>query len=79
MMGFESNIRRNSHWKHTKYHDLIRQHEHLFTEVKYINISVSALEVFDQLSQSLLDMLKDLNYISGTRNYIIKKISTIVI
>ena len=30
---------------------LIRQHEHLFTEVKYISLSVSALRVFDQLSQ----------------------------
>ena len=69
-------MRKNSHRKHTKYHDLIRQHEHFFSEVKYINLSVSALGVFDQLSQSFLDMLKDLNYIPSTRNYITRKIST---
>ena len=31
--GFESNIRKNSHRKHTKYNDLIRQQEH-FSKVK---------------------------------------------
>ena len=78
-MGFESNIRKNSHRKHTTYNDLIRQQEHLFSKVKYINLSVSALGVFDQLSQSFLDMLKDLNYNPSTRNYIIQKISNIAI
>ena len=78
-VAFESNIRKNSHREHTKYHGLIRQHDHLFTEVKYINLSVSTLGVFDQLSQSFLDMLKDLNYIPSTRNYITRKISNITI
>ena len=78
-LGFESNIRKNSHRKHTKYNDLIRQQEHLFSEVKYINLSVSALGVFDQLSQSFLVMLKDLNYNPSTRNYIIRKITSIAI
>ena len=32
-VGFESNIRKNSHRKHTKCHDLVRQHERLFTKV----------------------------------------------
>ena len=78
-VGFESNSRKNSHRKHTKYHDLIRKQEHLFSEVKYINLSVSAQEVFDQLSQSFLDMLKDLNYNPSTRNYIIGKIPNITV
>ena len=78
-VGFESNIRKNSHRKHSKYNDLIRQQEHLFSKVKYVNLSVSALGVFDQLSQSFLDMLKDLNYNPSTRNYIVRKISNIAI
>ena len=45
-VGFEKKIRKNSHRKHT--------------EVNYITLSVSALGVFDQLSQSFLDMLKRL-------------------
>ena len=32
-VGFESNTRKNSHRKHTKYHDLIKQQVRLFTEV----------------------------------------------
>ena len=38
----------------------------------------SALRVFEQLPQSFLDMLKDLNY-NSTKNYIIRKISNIAI
>ena len=78
-VGFESNFRKNSRRQHTKYNYLTRQHEHLFSEVKYINLSVSALGVFDQLSQSFLEMLKDLNYNPSTRNYIIRKITNIAI
>ena len=78
-VGFESNIRKNSYRKHTKYDDFIRQQEHLFSEVKYISLSVSALGVFDQLSQSFLDMLKDLNYNPSARNCIIRKITNIAI
>ena len=78
-VGFESNIRKNSHRKLTKYHDVIRHQERLFTEVKYVSLCVSILGVFDQLSLSFLDMLKDLNYDSSTRNYIIRKITTIAI
>ena len=48
-VGFESKIRKNSYRKHTKYHELIRQHERLFTVVECINLSVSALGVFDKL------------------------------
>ena len=32
-VGFESNIRKNSHRKHKKCYDLVRQQEHLFSEV----------------------------------------------
>ena len=64
---------------HTKYNDLIRQQEHLFSEVKYINLSFSALGVFDQLSQSFLDMLTDLNYNPNTKDYKIRKFTNIAI
>ena len=40
-VGFESNIRKNSHPKQTKYNDLIRHQEHLFSEVKYINLQLA--------------------------------------
>ena len=78
-VGSESNIRKNSHRKHKKYHDLVRQQEHLFSEVKYINLSISTLGVIDQLSLGFLYRLKDLNYNSSTRNYILRKITTVAI
>ena len=78
-VGFESNIRKDSHREHEKYQNLVRQQEHLFSIVKYINLSISTLGVLDQLSLGFLDMLKDLNYNSSARNCILQKISTIAI
>ena len=78
-VGFESNIRKDSHREHEKYQNLVRQQEPLFSIVKYINLSISTLGVLDQLSLGFLDMLKDLNYNSSARNYILQKISTIAI
>ena len=57
----------------------LRQQEHLFSQVKYINLSISTLGVLDQPSLGLLDMLKDLNYNSSTTNYILRKITTVAI
>ena len=34
-VGFESNIRKNYHRKRTKYYDLVKQQENLFSQVKY--------------------------------------------
>ena len=78
-VGFESNIRKNYERKRTKYHDLVRHQENPFSQLKYINLSISTLGVLDQLSLEFLDMLKDLNYTSSTKNYIIRKITTIAI
>ena len=47
--GFESKIKKNSHRRHTKYHDLVGQQENLFSQVKYINLSITTLGVPDQL------------------------------
>ena len=78
-VGLESNIRKNYHQKRTKYQDLVRQQENLFSQVKYINSSISTLGVLDQLSLEFMDMLKDLNDTSSTKNYIIREITTIAI
>ena len=59
MVGFESNIRKNTHREPRKNHDLSRQQERLATEVKYVNLSVRTLGVVDQLSLSFLGMLRD--------------------
>ena len=46
---------------------------------KYVNLSMSALGVFDQHTSSFLDMLKDLKYDITTRNYIIRGTMTIAV
>ena len=78
-VGFESNIWKNYHRKHTKYYDFVRQQENLFSQVKYFNLSISNLGLLYQFSLEFLDMLWDLNYNSSTKNYIIRKITTIAI
>ena len=49
LLGFEENIKKNSHQKHIKYCDFVRQQERHFIEVKYIELSFSALDLFYQL------------------------------
>ena len=78
-VGFETNLRNNSHRKQLKYKTLIREQQKNFNEVRFINLSVSALGVFDHLTKSFIDMLQDLNFKGATKNYIIRRAMTIAI
>ena len=70
-VGFESNLRNNSHRKQLKYKTLIREQQKNFNDVRFVNLSMSALGVFDHLTKSFLDMLQDLKFDVTTRNYIL--------
>ena len=77
---FETNLRNNSHRKQLKYKTrLERKQQKNFNEVRYINMSMSALGVFDHLSKSFIDMLQDLNFDEATKNYLIRRTMTITI
>ena len=78
-VGFETNLRNSSHRKQLKYEILIKEQQQKFNEFRYVNLSMSALGVFDQHTSSFLDMLKDLRYDITTRNDIIKRAFTIPI
>ena len=54
---FESNLRKNSNRKRTKYKDLVEKKKEQYNNVKLVNLSISKLGVFDEASKDYLDML----------------------
>ena len=78
-VGFETNLRNNSHRKQLKYKTLIREQQKNFNEVRFINLSMSALGVFDHLSKGFIDTLQDLNFEEATKKYMIRRTMTIAI
>ena len=70
-VGLETNLRNNSQRKQLKYKTLFREQQKNFIEVRFINLSMSALSVFDHLAKSFVVMLQDLNFDEATKNYII--------
>ena len=78
-VGYETNLRNNIKRKHEKYRDVIREQKKHFKSVEFINLSISALGVFDKESSAFLKMLDHL-YLSGNQTkYCIKKIINICI
>ena len=61
-MGFESNLRTNAERKAQKYRDLALQQSNKYANVKFINLSMSALGIFDKSTSDFLDMLIDLRF-----------------
>ena len=49
-VGYETNLRNNFNHKYSKYKELIKELKRKFNCVKFINLSVSALVVFDNES-----------------------------
>ena len=79
-VGHESNLAKNVNRKKAKYKDLIRQlGDKNFSTVKFVNLSMSSLGVFDKECHTLLEMLKDLRLDKRHQQYCIKKmISTAI-
>ena len=59
-VGFETNLKNNCHRKQLKYKTLIEEQQKNFNEVRFINLSMRALAVFDHLSKGVIYMLRDL-------------------
>ncbi len=60
-VGYETNLRNNINRKHLKYKKLIMEQRNKFQCVKFINLSISALGVFDKESAAFLKMLEDIH------------------
>ena len=73
-VGFETNIEKNSNRKATKYKPLLRDLNYRYRSINFVNLSMSALRIFDSSSDSLLTMMDDLGFDNNSRNQVIKKI-----
>ena len=73
-VGFETNIEKNSSRKATKYKPLLRDVNSSYRSVHFINLSMSALGIFESSSDSIMIMMDDLGFDKNRRSQIIKKI-----
>ena len=78
-VGYETNLRNNSKRKQAKYMNVIKEQKKRFKSVEFINLSISALGVFDKESSTFLKMLNDLDVSETQTKYCIKKIINICI
>ena len=62
-----------------KYNSLILDLKHTYSDVKFVNLSMSAIGIMGKSSESLLLMLDELNLDKPTQNYLIRKVMNIAI
>ena len=77
-VGYETNLRNNINRKRLKYEKLIMDQRKKFNCVKFINLSISALGVFDNESASFLKMLEDM-HLDKTHNKLHRRITFSVV
>ena len=78
-VGFESKLRTNDERKAEKCKGLAQQQSNKYKNVKLITLSMSALGIFDKCTSDSLDMLTALQFGNTTKNYILRKMTTIAI
>ena len=59
-VGYETNLHKNVVRKREKYHNLVKEQSKHFYSVKFINLSISSLGIFDKKCSSFIDMLNTL-------------------
>ena len=78
-MGFETNIELNSKRKAMKYDPLIQDLRSQYRAINFINLSMSALGIYEASSDTISTMMKDLGIDSSVQKSIIKKIISIAV
>ena len=78
-VGFESNLKANSERKLNKYMPLVASLSSSYNEVKFINVSMSALGASDNSCESLTKMLKVLDIEVSIQRRLLSKIMNIAI
>ena len=73
-VGYETNLRNNIDRKHSKYKVLIQEQKKKFPSVTFINLSISALGVFDKESTNFLNMLDRMGLDDSHVKFVVKKI-----
>ena len=78
-VGFESNLHNNVERKKAKYKDLIEDQRGHFNSVKFVNLSMSSLGVFDKECFTFLEMLDTIGMNKKQQHYCIKKMTSYAI
>jgi len=78
-LGFETNIELNSKRKAMKYDPLIQDIRSQYCAINFINLSMSALGIYDASSDTILTMMNDPGIDNSVQKSIIKKIINIAV
>ena len=78
-MGLEKNLGNNAKRKKEKYKYLEANLKSKYKKVKFINIVISTLCVFDSSAVDFLEMLEDLKFDKTCRHYVVKKMMAIAV
>ena len=74
-VGFESNLKTNSKRKLNKYRPLVLSLSSSYQEVKFVNVSMSALGALDSSCDSLMELVEDLDFAEKLRKQKIMNIA----
>ena len=66
-------------WKFSKYRYLLNDLTSKYRHVRFVSLSIGSLEIFRQSCDSFIQMCSDLTIDKAHTNYIITKLSTIII
>ena len=61
-MGYESNLESNAERKKQKYRELVQELKNEYDKVSFVNLSISALGIYDKSTTDFVDMMKKLKY-----------------
>ena len=78
-VGFETNLDNNAARKFSKYRYLLNDLTSKYRHVEFVNLSIGSLGIFGQSCDSFIQMCSDLSIDKAHTNYIITKLSTIII
>ena len=78
-VGFETNLEVNAERKRAEYQSLMETLISKYTDVKFVNLSISSLGIFGLSCSSFIEMCDALAVDMGHRRYLISKLSNTII
>ena len=78
-VGFETNLDNNTSREFTKYRHLLNDLTSKYRQVKFVNLSIGSLGICGQSCDSFIQMCSDVTIDKAHTNYIITKLTTIII
>ena len=78
-VGFENNLEANTEHKRAKYKSIMDTLKYRYTDVKFVNLSISSLGIFGLSSSSFIEMCCALAADMEHRHYLISKLSNTII